>query len=44
VLAMMGRLEENYRLPLVPMKKETRAKLEQVAREAGLIGARKAAS
>src|ERR1700722_6516820 len=30
VLAMMGRIEENYRLPLVPMKKETRAKLEKV--------------
>jgi len=37
VLAMMGRIEENYRLPMVPMKKETRAKLEQIAREAGLI-------
>ncbi|HSE49078.1 MAG TPA: 4-hydroxy-tetrahydrodipicolinate synthase [Terriglobales bacterium] len=44
VLAMMGRIQENYRLPLVPMKKDTRAKLEQVAMEAGLIGARKAAS
>ncbi len=37
VLAMMGKIEEVYRLPMVPMKKETRAKLEQVAREAGLI-------
>ena len=37
VLGMMGRIEEVYRLPMVPMKKETRAKLEQVAREAGLI-------
>jgi 4-hydroxy-tetrahydrodipicolinate synthase len=44
VLAMMGRIQEVYRLPLVPMKKDTRAKLEQVAMEAGLIGARKAAS
>src|SRR5271167_455312 len=28
VLAMMGRIEEVYRLPLCPMKKENRAKLE----------------
>jgi len=37
VLAMMGRIEEIYRLPMVPMKRETRAKLEQVAAEAGLL-------
>jgi 4-hydroxy-tetrahydrodipicolinate synthase len=37
VLAMMGRLEESYRLPLVPMKKENRAKLEKVAAEVGLL-------
>jgi 4-hydroxy-tetrahydrodipicolinate synthase len=37
VLAMMGRIEEVYRLPMVPMKKETRLKLEQVAAEAGLL-------
>ncbi|MGB8772415.1 MAG: 4-hydroxy-tetrahydrodipicolinate synthase [Candidatus Korobacteraceae bacterium] len=37
VLAMMGRIEEVYRLPLVPMKKENRAKLEKVAAEAGLL-------
>jgi 4-hydroxy-tetrahydrodipicolinate synthase len=37
VLAMMGRIEEVYRLPLVPMKKETRAKLEKVATEVGLL-------
>ena len=37
VLAMMGRIEEIYRLPMVPMKKETRIKLEQVAAEAGLL-------
>ena len=37
VLAMMGRIEEVYRLPMVPMKKETRAKLQQVATEAGLL-------
>jgi 4-hydroxy-tetrahydrodipicolinate synthase len=37
VLAMMGRIEEIYRLPMVPMKRETRAKLQQVAVEAGLL-------
>jgi 4-hydroxy-tetrahydrodipicolinate synthase len=37
VLAMMGRIEEVYRLPLCPMKKENRAKLEKVASDAGLL-------
>ncbi len=37
VLAMMGKIGEHYRLPLVPMKKDTRAKLEKIAREAGVI-------
>ena len=37
VLAMMGRIEEVYRLPLCPMKKENRAKLEMIAGEAGLM-------
>ena len=37
VLAMMGRIGENYRLPMVRMKPETRAKLEKVASEAGLL-------
>src|SRR6266852_6185147 len=37
VVAMMGRVEEVYRLPMVPMKRETRAKLEQIAAEAGLL-------
>jgi 4-hydroxy-tetrahydrodipicolinate synthase len=37
VLAMMGRIEEIYRLPMVPMKRETRAKLQQIATEAGLL-------
>ena len=37
VLAMMGKIEEVYRLPMVPMKKETRAKLEGIAAEAGLL-------
>src|SRR5580700_3883474 len=37
VLAMMGRIEENYRLPLLPMRRDTRAKLQKIATEAGLI-------
>ena len=37
VLAMMGRVEEVYRLPLVLMKKENRARLEKVAAEVGLL-------
>jgi len=37
VLAMMGKIEEVYRLPLLPMKKDTRAKLEKIAAEAGLL-------
>jgi 4-hydroxy-tetrahydrodipicolinate synthase len=37
VLAMMGKIEENYRLPMVKVKPETRAKLEAVARECGII-------
>lgn len=37
VLAMMGRIQENYRLPLCPMQPATRAKLEAIARTAGVI-------
>ncbi len=37
VLAMMGRIEENYRLPMVPVKKETKARLEKIASEAGIL-------
>lgn len=36
-LAMMGMIEEVYRLPLVPMKPENRAKLEKVMKELGLL-------
>ncbi|HZR32072.1 MAG TPA: 4-hydroxy-tetrahydrodipicolinate synthase [Terriglobales bacterium] len=36
VLAMMGKLRETYRLPLVRMKDENRAKLQKIAAEAGL--------
>ena len=37
VLAMMGKIEEVYRLPLVPMRRDTRSKLQRVATDAGLI-------
>jgi 4-hydroxy-tetrahydrodipicolinate synthase len=39
VLSMMGKIEENYRLPLLPMRRDTRSKLQKVATEAGLIAA-----
>ena len=37
VLAMMGKIGENYRLPMVRVKAETRAKLEKIAGEVGLL-------
>jgi len=37
VLAMMGKIEEVYRLPMVPMRRDTRSKLQRIAAEAGLI-------
>jgi len=37
VLAMMGRIEENYRLPMVRMQPGLRAKLESIARECGVV-------
>ena len=37
VLAMLGRIEEVYRLPLLPMRRDTRSKLQKVATEVGLI-------
>jgi 4-hydroxy-tetrahydrodipicolinate synthase len=36
-LAMMGKIEENYRLPMVPMRPDTRQKLEQVVKRCGLL-------
>ena len=38
-LAMMGHIEENYRLPLVPMAPDNRARLAAVLVELGLIDA-----
>ncbi len=43
VLAMMGKIEEVYRLPMVPMRKDTRAKLEKIAADCGVIAAAQAA-
>jgi 4-hydroxy-tetrahydrodipicolinate synthase len=43
LLAMMGRIEENYRLPMVRVKPETRAKLERIAADIGLLAERVAA-
>jgi 4-hydroxy-tetrahydrodipicolinate synthase len=37
VLAMMGKLAEVYRLPLLPMRRDTRSRLQKIATEAGLI-------
>lgn len=37
VLAMMGKVEENYRLPLLPVKAQTRERLKAVAEEVGLL-------
>jgi 4-hydroxy-tetrahydrodipicolinate synthase len=37
VLAMMGRIEENYRLPLLPMRRDMRSKLQKIAMEVGVI-------
>ena len=36
-LAMMGKIEEVYRLPLLPMRRDTRSKLQKIATDAGLI-------
>jgi 4-hydroxy-tetrahydrodipicolinate synthase len=44
VLSMMGKIEEVYRLPLVPMKQDSRAKLEKIATSLGLTTATAAAS
>jgi 4-hydroxy-tetrahydrodipicolinate synthase len=40
-LAMMGLMEEVYRLPMVPMKAENRARLEKVLAARGLLQAQK---
>jgi 4-hydroxy-tetrahydrodipicolinate synthase len=37
VLAMMGKIEEVYRLPLLPMRRDTRSKLQKLATDVGVI-------
>jgi 4-hydroxy-tetrahydrodipicolinate synthase len=37
VLAMMGKIEEAYRLPMVQVRRDTRSKLQKVATELGLV-------
>ena len=37
VLTMMGKLEEVYRLPLLPMRRDTRSRLQKIATDVGLI-------
>jgi 4-hydroxy-tetrahydrodipicolinate synthase len=44
VLAMMGRIEEAYRLPMIPVRRDTRAKLQRIAGEIGLVAKAQAAS
>jgi len=36
-LAMMGKIQEVYRLPLLPMRRDTRSKLQKVLTESGTI-------
>ena len=36
-MALMGRLKENYRLPIVPVASATREKLKVLAEELGLL-------
>jgi len=43
-LAMMGKIEEVYRLPLLPMRRDTRSKLQRVVTEVGLVAKPAAAS
>ncbi len=37
VLAMMGKIEEVYRLPLLPMRRDTRSKVQRIATDLGLV-------
>ena len=44
VMSMMGRIEEAYRLPMVPVRRDTRSKLQKIAADAGLIAKAAAAA
>ena len=37
VLTMMGKIQEIYRLPLLPMRRDTRSKLQKIATDVGLL-------
>jgi 4-hydroxy-tetrahydrodipicolinate synthase len=37
VLTMMGKIEEIYRLPMLPMRRDMRSKLQKIAADVGLI-------
>ncbi len=37
VLAMLGKIEEVYRLPLLPMRRDTRSRLQKIVTDVGLI-------
>ena len=41
-MAMMGLLEENFRLPLVPITEKSRARVREVITELGLLEAARA--
>ena len=36
-LAMMGLIEENYRLPMVPISSANREKLQEIVEQTGLL-------
>ena len=44
VLAMMGRIEEAYRLPMVPVRRDTKSKLQRIAGDVGLVAKAAAAA
>ena len=44
VLAMMGRIQEAYRLPMVQVRRDTRSKLQKIAADAGLVAKPEAAT
>ena len=43
-MAMMGLLEENFRLPLVPITESSRAKIRKVLSELGMLETNHAAA
>ena len=42
-MAMMGLLEENFRLPLVPIQEKSRARIREVIAELGILESANAA-